>query len=146
MPTVFLHDSSFRGTRYLKNFISMPAKSSFAGNSGDLRFTIVSHNTRHARIYIIAIRFAKRSGASQFEIFGPTAGFQNLMKCLPRPPQGILIGLSNRIRFAPYRKVGDEVFVLGSTGAKSEIDQPALIKLGAKALGIAGNLVTVSHG
>ncbi len=54
------------------------------------------------------------------------------MKCLPLPPQGILIELSNRIRFAPYRKVGDEVFVLGSTGAKSKLDQPTLIKLGQK--------------
>ena len=68
------------------------------------------------------------------------------MKCLALPPQGILIELSNRIRFAPYRKVGDEVLVLGNAGAKSELDRPALIKLGAKALGIAGNLVTVSHG
>ena len=36
------------------------------------------------------------------------------MKCLALPPQGISIELSNRIRFAPYGKVGDKVFVLGN--------------------------------
>jgi len=67
------------------------------------------------------------------------------MKCLALSPHGILIELSNRIRFAPYRKIGDEVFIMRNTRAKSELDRPALIKLGAKALGTASKLVTVSH-
>lgn len=54
------------------------------------------------------------------------------MKCLALPQQGISIELSNRIRFANYGKVGDDVFVLGNAGAKSELDRPVLIKLGQK--------------
>jgi len=56
----------------------MPAKSSFAGNFGDLRFTIVSHNTRHARIYIIAIRFAKRSALRNLKSSARQPDFKTL--------------------------------------------------------------------
>ena len=64
---MFRPESLLAGTRCFSRLTSVLVKTSLAGRSGDTRFTIVSHSTRHAKMHRIAIRLASRSALRNLE-------------------------------------------------------------------------------
>ena len=79
-PTDLLSLSSFIGSRCSSSFISVSVNTKLAGSSGDTRLSWHIHNTRHARMHMIAIKLASRSAFRSFESSARQPDFSTLWK------------------------------------------------------------------